>query len=446
MSQMKFQRTRVFDVDIAHPLPDILEMQGYEYAHILVRWETRTLCTLHLPCPNGILRGQAIRDAVATDGYAGWLISDRAIRRWLLGPDALASPATQPSWSVIVCTRDRPVDLRRCLGALMALESAPGGACGEIVVVDNAPATDAAERVVLEYQAIVQQQGKPALRYVREERPGLNWARACGARAASGEIVAYTDDDVVVDRHWITRILEPFADGRVGAVTGLTMPFEIETESQWLFERYGGFGRGLRRRVFDANWFRATDAGAAGAGANMALRRALVVDGQLFEVELDAGTVTRTGGDTYAMYRLLVEGYQVIYTPDAIVWHKHRREYGPLRDTLYGYSVGGFAYLTRCLVSHGDLRALGSMVTWIRTDHARHLYRLLRRRPHALPRDLVLAYWKGVFIGPFAYLRSRRTERRHRAMDAALRRTLAPPGLSGTDSPLQPELHAETSP
>jgi len=159
--------------------------------------------------------------------------------------------------------------------------------------------------------------------------------------------------------------------------------------------------------VFDPQRFRATDAGAAGAGANVAFRRALVVDQRLFDVELDAGTVTLTGGDAYALYRVLADGYQIIYTPDAVVWHRHRREYGSLRHTLYGYSVGGFAYLTKCLVEHGDLRALGSMITWVRTDHARLLYRVIRKRPTALPADLVLAYWKGIFVGPVAYVRSR---------------------------------------
>jgi len=429
---MKFERTRVFDIDLAQPLPDILEMPGYERAHVLVRWETRTLRAVDLSCPNGILPGQAIRNAIATDGYVAWRISDHAIRRWLLGADAVASSAEPPTWSVIVCTRDREVDLRRCIESLMALK-APGDSRGEIVIVDNAPATDAAQRVVLEYQAADEEQGKPVLRYVREDRPGLNWARACGARVASGEIIAYADDDVVVDSLWITRILEQFADARVAAVTGLVMPFELETESQWLFELYGGFSRGFRRRVFETPSFRATDAGAAGAGANMAFRRSLVVDRQLFEVELDAGTVTRTGGDTYAFYRLLMEGYQVVYTPDAIAWHKHRGERGPLRDTLYGYSVGGFAYLTRCLLRHRDLRALSSMVTWLRNDHARQLYRLLRRRQKALPGDLVLAYLKGVVVGPVAYLRSRGNERRYRALDAATRRAHALPGRSTTE-------------
>jgi hypothetical protein len=197
------------------------------------------------------------------------------------------------------------------------------------------------------------------------------------------------------------------------------MPLEIETEAQWLFERYGGFGRGFARRVYDPQHFSPTAAGSAGAGASMAFRRALVVGRRLFDVELDAGTVTETGGDTYALYRLLGAGYHVVYTPDAVAWHRHRREYDPLKRTLYGYSVGGFAYLTRCIIEHRDWRAVKTAVQWLRYDHLRMVARVLLRRPTALPGDLVVAYCRGVLAGPRAYLRSRRRERLYRAADTA---------------------------
>ncbi len=144
-------------------------------------------------------------------------------------------------------------------------------------------------------------------------------------------------------------------------------------------------------------------------------------------MELDAGTVTLTGGDTYALYRLLAMGNHIVYTPDAVVWHRHRREYEPLKRTLYGYSVGGFAYLTRCLVEHRDFGAIRTAVQWVRHDHLRLLARVLLRRPSALPRDLVLAYVRGIAVGPWAYVRSRTRERRYRRTDAATASTTEAP-------------------
>jgi len=401
--------TRILDVDIAHPLPDGWDAPGYEEALVLVRWHGRVLSTLRLPCVDGRVRGADVRAAVADDRATAERLTGHALRGWLLGgtagPAWEALPAGAPSWSVIVCTRDRPDDLRRCLDSLLALDAPPG----EIVVVDNAPSDDATARLLASYAA---RRDGHRVRYEREDRPGLNWARARGARVAGGEIVAYTDDDVVVDAGWVARLLEPFADPRVAAASGLAMPLELETEAQELFERYGGFSRGLRPQTFDVLTLAPAAAGRAGAGANMAFRRALVNEMALFDVEMDGGTVTHSGGDTYAFYRLLLDGYRIAYTPDALVWHRHRRDLASLRRTLYGYSVGGFAFLTRCLVQHRDAEAVGIALEWLVDDHVRLLARVLLRRRSALPAGLVLAYWRGVFVGPVAYFRSRRRERR----------------------------------
>jgi glycosyltransferase involved in cell wall biosynthesis len=430
-----FARTRVLDVHLDAAMPDAWDAAGYTRALALVRWRGRTLTALELDCPDGVVRAEAVLDAVAGDHAVRHAVTDRAVQRWLAdgtteGPEE--PEAAAPTWTVVVCTRDRADDLRRCLRALVALELPAGAPAGEIVVVDNASSDDRTARVVAEYaEGDAAAAGRPAVRYLREDRPGLNWARARGARAASGEVVAYTDDDVVVDPRWLARLLEPFADSRVAAATGLTMPLEIETEAQWLFERYGGFTRGFSRRVFDPVHFPPAAAGIAGAGANVAFRRSLLVGMRLFEAELDAGTVALTGGDTYAVYRLLAAGHHTVYTPDAVVWHRHRRDYEPLRRTLYGYSVGGFAFLTRCVVEHGDLSALRTAVQWVRHDHVPMLGRRLLGRRTALPGDLVSAYWRGILAGPWAYFRSRARERAYARADAAATALPAAAGAAG---------------
>jgi glycosyltransferase involved in cell wall biosynthesis len=414
-----FQRTRILDVDLASPLPDAWETPGYPRALALLRWRGQPIGAVEASCdPRGLLTADALRAAIAEHIGLSGTIAAHAVRRWLHGPET-APAGPPPSWSVVVCTRDRADDLRRCLASLVALEL-PAGAAGEVVVVDNASSTDDTRRVV-EEAATGTATGAPPIpiRYVREERPGLNWARARGARVATGDVVAYIDDDVVASPEWIARLLVPFADSHVGAVTGLAMPLELETEAQWLFERYGGFSRGFERRVYEASMMQPANAGVTGAGANMAFRRDIVVAGRLFEVELDAGTVTRTGGDTWALSRVLDDGHRVAYLPDALVWHRHRRDRESLRRTLHGYSVGGFAYLTRRLVERRDIDAIKVAVRWLRGDHVVQLARLLLRRPRALPRDLVIPYWLGVLEGPIAYFRSRGRERRYRALDEA---------------------------
>ena len=91
--------------------------------------------------------------------------------------------------------------------------------------------------------------------YVREERPGLDVARNTGARIATGDIIAYIDDDVVVHPHWAERLVAAFDSKEIWALTGLVLPGELETAAQQIFERQWGFGRGFVRKDFGALFY-----------------------------------------------------------------------------------------------------------------------------------------------------------------------------------------------
>lgn len=386
---------RVLDIDIRDQLSD-QPLGAYTEAFVLVRYGRKPLGAARVPCRDRVLRpDQLMRAIEATPGLAK-RVRDHMLTTWLLRHEQPVAQVT-PGWSVVVCTRDRTEDLKRCLDSL--LQSTATG--GEIVVVDNAPSTDATARLVAGYP----------VRYLREDRPGLNWARSRGAREAAGEIVIFTDDDVVVDRDWVTAIVEPFHHPRVAAVTGLTLPLELETAAQELFETYGGFGRGFERRIFDYTRIPPAAAGMVGAGANMAIRRDLINTMRLFDAELDCGTAAQTGGDAYGFYQLLTEGFQIVYTPDALTWHRHRREYAALRRTLAGYSVGGVAFLMRCWLQHGDWQAPAVAASWFRHDHLNQLARVLLRRSNRVPFDLVWAQIAAFPFGVRAYFQSRRAER-----------------------------------
>src|SRR5207248_1755899 len=68
---------------------------------------------------------------------------------------------------------------------------------------------------------------------------------------AAGDIVAFTDDDAVVDPWWLLELARCFNSERVAAVTGMILPAELETPSQFWLEQYGGFSKGFRKRLFD---------------------------------------------------------------------------------------------------------------------------------------------------------------------------------------------------
>ncbi|MCL6630224.1 MAG: glycosyltransferase family 2 protein, partial [Armatimonadetes bacterium] len=69
-------------------------------------------------------------------------------------------------------------------------------------------------------------------------RKGLDFARNRGIRESSGSFVAFADDDVMVSPQWVDELVGGFSDESIVCVTGLTMPAELRTEAQLLFEKY----------------------------------------------------------------------------------------------------------------------------------------------------------------------------------------------------------------
>ena len=126
-------------------------------------------------------------------------------------------------------THNRPDRLALCLHSLLNLRYP----AYEIIVVDNAPTTAETAEVVQEMQ-----KSAPFLFYLREDRPGISWARNKGIAIAKGEIIAFTDDDVVVDPYWLTELVYAFTlSADVACTTGAILPLELETPAQLLFER-----------------------------------------------------------------------------------------------------------------------------------------------------------------------------------------------------------------
>ncbi|HEY9260186.1 glycosyltransferase family A protein, partial [Chitinophaga sp.] len=115
------------------------------------------------------------------------------------------------SLSVVICTRNRPQSLAICLQSLLSCTDQDF----ELLVIDNAPDDDATLEVTRKF---------PAVKYVRESRKGLDIARNTGARSATGDLIAYTDDDVQIPANWIANLKASFSDPLIMAVTGLIIP------------------------------------------------------------------------------------------------------------------------------------------------------------------------------------------------------------------------------
>jgi GT2 family glycosyltransferase len=261
------------------------------------------------------------------------------------------SPAGwQPSVSVIVCTCRRPAQLRRCLTALRQLDPS----ATEIVVLDNAPDEPCAVDVVKEFDGVI---------YWPEPAPGLSRARNSGISHSSGEIVAFTDDDVVVHPRWLVGFREVLSRPGILGATGLVLAAELETESQIRFEfDLDGFNRGYRPITFDSSFFngmlkRGVSVWKIGSGANMAFRREVFSRIGLFDERLGAGA---SGGseDSEFWYRMLAAGMSIAYEPRAVVWHRHRADPDAFRKQMKQYMRG---HVTALLVQFEKHRHIGNL-------------------------------------------------------------------------------------
>lgn len=128
---------------------------------------------------------------------------------------------TASTLSVVIPTFRRPDLLRRCLDALEAQAIDP--ADFEILVVDDARCEDT-RRFVEAYAR--ERPGGPALAYLRppEGARGPAAARNAGWRAASGEIIAFTDDDTVPAADWLAEGRKALRSGTAAVWGKVTVP------------------------------------------------------------------------------------------------------------------------------------------------------------------------------------------------------------------------------
>lgn len=370
-------------------------VEGYATVRVFFSRSGRLLGHVDIAHYGEPVSAARLRDAVAPL-LAGALMAETPVE---------APPAVPFSVSIVVATRDRPDDLRRCLASLLAQES-PHRV--EVVVVDNHPASGLTPPVVAEF---------PGVLLVEERRAGLSYARNCGFAAARGEVLVTTDDDVVAPLGWLARLIAPFAREEVVAVTGNVLPLELETESQRRFELYGGLGRGYRRQEYGRPFFdrfrRAVPTWRLGATANAAFRAALFTDPRigLLDEALGAGMPTGVGEDTYLFYRILKHGMILVYEPAAWLSHRHRADPDALRRQIFAYSKGHVAYHLTTLLSDGDLRALVRIFVELPQAHLSRLVRRWRGRS-AYPASMVLLEAWGNLLGPWALLRARLRVRR----------------------------------
>jgi glycosyltransferase involved in cell wall biosynthesis len=220
--------------------------------------------------------------------------------------------AAKPRISAVICTHNRANYLEKALASLAAQSLPPDEF--EVLVVDNA-STDATAEVARRFSDRL-----PNLRYLREDRLGLSWARNAGAAAGRTPYLAYLDDDARAAPDWLDRLLQTFerVDPTPACIGGRVWLDWDGAVPAWLPPRYysvythvdhGDEDRPLGDREYLV-------------GANLAFRRDVLLALGGFDTNLGRkGSMLLSGEESEVVGKLRARRLPVYYAASAAVWH-----------------------------------------------------------------------------------------------------------------------------
>jgi GT2 family glycosyltransferase len=248
--------------------------------------------------------------------------------------------------SVVICTRDRHETVGQALESVAKCDHPEF----DILVMDQS--TNQLTREIVERLA-AQFQGKCVIEYHHLEKAGLSRAYNAGIRAARGEIVAGTDDDVIVPLDWLTHIAKAFhADPQAGLLYGQVMVPESLKGAVASGVEVPSLTFATARRLIKGTPFEVF-----GMGANMAMRRSLFERIGGFDEALGGGGPLRSSQDFDFAYRTYLTGMAILLQPEVTVDHYGTRTSDQWPQTLRAYGIGDGAFYAKH-IRCGDPRAL----------------------------------------------------------------------------------------
>ena len=255
-----------------------------------------------------------------------------------------SSEETWPKISVVVCTFNGRRTIRECLEGIGKLHY-PNY---ETIVVDDG-STDGAGDIAAEYD----------VRLIRTENQGLSAARNLGWQSATGEIVAYIDDDASPDPDWLTYLAAAFLKEEYAGVGGPNIPVPDDGDTANCIANSPGGPAHVLLSDCEAEHI---------PGCNMAFRRSWleVING--FDPQF-----RQAGDDVDVCWRTRDRGGKLGFSPAAMVWHHYRRTvraywkqqmgYGKAEAMLERkwpekYNSGGYATWAGHIYVNGIFRSL----------------------------------------------------------------------------------------
>lgn len=230
--------------------------------------------------------------------------------------------STTPSLSVILCTYNNADSLAVTLRQLANCDVGDWAEI-EILIIDN-NSTDSTAAIV---QAVVSGSSAP-FEYCFEQKLGLSNARNHGVKKARGEYLLFTDDDAGIPVDWLSSYLQEIRSTQADCLFSRIEVIWDRNPPWWFDERFNPYfvclDYGVKR-------LQITDIHHEFFGKNFCCKKAILESMGGFDERLGRkGTSLAAGEETIIYRRLISQGAQVIYFPDAVVGHRLKPvEYTP---------------------------------------------------------------------------------------------------------------------
>jgi GT2 family glycosyltransferase len=212
--------------------------------------------------------------------------------------------------SLIICTYSRPEPLQTALRSIMEQKSMSFDL--EIILVDNSPTG--------QMKSALEPFGN-GVRYVQEPTQGKSHALNLGITESKGEIIAFTDDDVIADPQWLSTLIGCINRHQCDGAGGRVLPIYPENTPQWIKDNPNKIAGGVViHDCGDGEFVYDSRRHYRFIGCNYAFRREVFDSCGLFRTDVGPGTPAM-GEDSELIERLAANGKVLYYCGQAVIRH-----------------------------------------------------------------------------------------------------------------------------
>ncbi len=287
--------------------------------------------------------------------------------------------------SVVIPTYNRPDQIIACVESIFRSRTL----C-EILIVEQSKKTISSDTL--------RQWAARDVRYFFLQTPGVSRAKNYGIRKSRGDIVAFTDDDCIVDQAWVRAIQSVFRkENQITGVFGRTLPYNpgvhVNKECPSVFD--SSVAVTIKRPVYHAEHI--------GFGNNMAFRKKFFEKHGYFKEWLGSGTAGSNAEDGELAMRALCSGQSLRYEPGVIVYHNRWLSRREMRRVHGSYVRGEMA----CYSYYLDTKLGREIVRGNMFASAKGLLRAFRSRRSEVWNEearLLNARILGFIVGSMHYL------------------------------------------